>query len=226
MLRDLLLVPLVLYSTIAAAVDLVVPVKDVAGFFAALPADVTRVSFSAAAVYRCNVDIVLPDRQLLVIDGAGAKLILGPNSNGFTRRIVDQADAQKRTGSRYVIRDFAAIEGGRKAIDLQATLGSAVMNCRLTGQTDAAVDLRFALMTRVENVIVTNPAKRGFVVRVGDWPGATWSNSQAQRRRASGRNRRRRHRGAGKRIEERSAAACARGRAKCDRRRTDAGAGG
>ena len=72
-----------------------------------------------------------------MIDGAGAKLVLGPKSNGFTRRIVDQKDAERRTGSRYVFRDFAAIEGGRKGIDLQATLISVVGNCRFTGQTEA-----------------------------------------------------------------------------------------
>jgi hypothetical protein len=151
----------------------------VAGFFAKLPDDATQVLFSAAAVYRCDKDIVLPARQLLIIDGSGAKLVLGPASNGFTMRIADQKDAERRTSSRYVIRDFASIEGGKKAIDLQATLGSVVSNCRLVGQSDIALDLRFCLMARVENVLVTNPGKRGFVVRHGDWPGATATNSQS-----------------------------------------------
>ncbi|MBP6574948.1 MAG: hypothetical protein KA230_10890 [Flavobacteriales bacterium] len=168
-----------LFAFCSKATEYVVPVKDVAGFFAKLPKDATYVSFSAAAVYKCDGDIVLPDVQLLVIDGKGCKLVLGPNSNGFTRRITDQADAAKRTGSRYTIRDFASIEGGKKAIDLKATLGSTVSNLRLVGQSEAAIDLRFALMTRVENVLVTKPAKRGIVVRIGDWPGATWSNSQS-----------------------------------------------
>jgi hypothetical protein len=159
--------------------DYVVPVNDVAGFFAKLPDDATQVFFSAAAVYRCDKDIVLPKRQLLIIDGSGAKLILGRSSNGFTMRIVDQKEANQRTGSRYVIRDFAAIEGGKKAIDLQATLGSVVSNCRLVGQSEVALDLRFCLMARVQNVLVTNPAKRGIVVRHGDWPGATATNSQS-----------------------------------------------
>ncbi len=163
----------------ACAKDYVVPVNDVAGFFAALPKDATRVAFSAGAVYKCDADIVLPDAQLLVIDGAGAKLLLGPVSNGFTRAIKDQKDALARTSSRYAIRDFAAIEGGRKAIDLQATLGSVIENVRCKGQSEAAIDLRFALMTRVSNVLVTNPARLGIVVRAGDWPGATWSNSQS-----------------------------------------------
>jgi hypothetical protein len=162
-----------------AAKDYVVPANNVAGFFAKLPEDATRVSFSAAAVYKCDKDIVLPPRQLLVIDGAGAKLVLGPLSNGFTMRIADQKDANKRTASRYTIRDFASIEGGLKAIDLKATLGSTIINCRLVGQTVAAIDLRFCLMARVQNVLVTKPAQRGIVVRHGDWPGASATNSQS-----------------------------------------------
>lgn len=178
-MKRLVLFALLLSASVAAASDHVVPVNNVAAFFAKLPKDATRVIFSAAAVYRCETDIILPDAQLLIIDGAGAKLVLGPNSSGFTRRIADQKDALARVSSRYVIRDFASIEGGKKAIDLKATLGSTVSNLRLVGQTEAAIDLRFALMARVENVLVTNPVKRGIVVRIGDWPGATWSNSQS-----------------------------------------------
>lgn len=163
----------------AGARDYVVPVNDVAGFFAKLPADATTVLFSASDVYRCNTDIVLPPRQLLVIDGRGAKLVLGPNSNGFTMVVKDQKDALSRTSSRYTIRDFAAIEGGRKAIDLKATLSSTITNCRFSGQSEVAIDLRFCLMCRVQNVLVTNPGKLGIVLRQGDWPGATATNSQS-----------------------------------------------
>lgn len=155
------------------------PANNVAGFFAKLPKDATYVSFSAVAVYTCNADIVLPEAQLLVIDGKGSRLVLGPESNGFTCAIADQKAAMRRTASRYVIRDFAAIEGGRKAIDLKATLGSTISNCRLVGQTEVAIDLRFCLMARVQNVLVTNPRRKGIVVRTGDWPGATPTNSQS-----------------------------------------------
>jgi hypothetical protein len=162
-----------------AAKEYVVPPGDVAAFFASLPGDATTVSFSAASTYRAEGDIVLPDAVLLVIDGRGATLRLGPGSNGFTRRITDQKDAQRRTSSRYLIKDFAAIEGGRKAVDLAASLGSIISNCRFVGQSVAAVDLRFCLMTRVQNVLVTSPKDRGIVVRHGDWPGATGTNSQS-----------------------------------------------
>lgn len=162
------------------ATEYIVPAgKEVSAFFAELPKDATYISFSAAATYHANSDIVLPEVRYLVIDGRGCTLALGPASNGFTNPMADQKMAAQRTGNRYTIRDFAMITGGRKAIDLQATLNSTVVNCRLTGQTEVAVDLRFCLMTRLESVLVTNPVKRGFVVRCGDWPGANTSNSQS-----------------------------------------------
>lgn len=162
------------------ATEYIVPAgRDVSAFFAELPKDATCVSFSASDAYHASGDIVLPAVRYLVIDGKGCTLSLAPGSNGFTNPIADQKMAAQRTGNRYTIRDFAAITGGRKAIDLQATLNSTVVNCRLTGQTEVAVDLRFCLMARLESVLVTNPAKRGFVVRCGDWPGANTSNSQS-----------------------------------------------
>lgn len=158
--------------------EYVVPAEDVAGFFARMPEDATVVTFSAAATYRCNFDIVLPDRQLLVIDGSGAKLVLGPNSNGFTRRIPNQTEAMRRVSSRYVIKDFASIEGGLKGVDLAATLGSTVSNIRFHGQAQVAVDLRFCLLCRLEMLMVTNPLNKGIVLRQGDWSGASATNSQ------------------------------------------------
>ncbi|MBL7951487.1 MAG: hypothetical protein JNM62_07175 [Flavobacteriales bacterium] len=163
----------------ARAVDYVVPVADVAGFFADLPEDATYVSFSAAAEYRCDRDIVLPARQVLVIDGKGCKLILGPSSNGFTVPVADQKDAMRKTANRYVIRDFGSIEGGKKAVDLRATLNSTIQDCRFTGQSEVSIDLHFCLMARVRNVLVTKPKAKGIRVGCGDWPGASTSNSQS-----------------------------------------------
>lgn len=162
------------------ASEYVVPAgKDVGDFFSELPDDATAVLFSASAKYNSQGDIPLPDRRLLVINGMGCELTLGPGSNGFTRAVKDQAEAMFKMASRYTIKDFAVIEGGLKAIDLKATLGSSVINCRMVGQTETAVDLRFCLMARLQNVLVTNPRKKGFVLRDGDWPGATAINSQS-----------------------------------------------
>lgn len=163
----------------ALAVPYTVPPGNVAAFFANLPADATEVRFDGAAEYSCSTDIELPSRPLLIVDGAGATLWLGPDSRGFTCLVADQKAAVARLSSRYIIRDFALIEGGRKAIDLQATLGSSVSNIKCVRQTETAVDLRFCLMARLEHVFVTNPSGRGIVVRQGDWPGATAFNSQS-----------------------------------------------
>lgn len=166
-------------NSILGAKEYVVPPGDVGVYFANLPPDATCLSFSAASVYTSEGDILLPDIPFLVIDGKGCTLKLGERSNGFTRNISDQKDAQRKTSSRYLIKDFAAIEGGRKGVDLKASLGSVIENCRFRSQSEAAIDLRFCLMTRIENVLVTNPARQGIVVRHGNWPGASGTNSQS-----------------------------------------------
>jgi hypothetical protein len=162
----------------ACATEYVVPAGDVGAFFAKLPADATYISFSAKAKYHSSGDIVLPQARMLIIDGRGCTLTLGDASNGFTDPVMDMADAMKRTGSRYIIRDFARIVGGRKAIDLQATLNSVVENLELVSQSEAAIDLRFCLMAHLSNILVTNPKDRGIVLRQGDWDGADGTNSQ------------------------------------------------
>ncbi|MCB0769854.1 MAG: hypothetical protein KDC00_05555 [Flavobacteriales bacterium] len=180
LLRALLIACTASVPVIVQATRYEVPAgADLGEFVAQLPADATYLALSKSARYTSKGDIVLPDGVLLIIDGCGATLELGVGSHGFTRRIKDQADAMKKVSSRYAIRDFAAIEGGLKAIDLQATLGSTVTNCRLIGQSVAAVDLRFCLMARLQNVLATNPKGQGFVIRTGDWPGANWNNSQS-----------------------------------------------
>ena len=161
------------------AKEYVVPATgDVGKWFAQLPDDATSVVFSSAEKYRSEGDIVLPIRSLLVIDGKGCKLALGKGSNGFTYAVNSMKEAMVRTNCRYVIKDFGAITGGRKAIDLKGTLGSIVENCELVAQSEAAIDLRFCLLTRLSNIRVTNPRDKGIVLRQGDWPRASGTNSQ------------------------------------------------
>lgn len=169
----LLVLPAALHAT-----EYQVPPGDVSRFFRELPADATSVVFGQAADYSASGDIELPPCALLVVDGRGCTLRLAPESRGFTCAVPDQRAAMERVTSRYVIRDFGAIEGGRSAISLAATLGSAVRNVKCVRQTEAAVDLRFCLLARLEQVFVTNPVAAGFVLRQGDWPGATAFNSQ------------------------------------------------
>ena len=173
-----LLVLSITTASLSRAAAYEVPAGDICGFFANLPPDATLLRFSAAGSYMASGDIPLPERPLLIIDGAGCTLELAPGSVGFTCAVQDQKEAMGHVTSRYVIRDFAAIIGGRKAVDLKATLGSELINLKLIRQTEAAVDLRFCLMARLVHVLVTNPVGKGFVLRQGDWPGATAFNSQ------------------------------------------------
>ena len=166
------------FASSLTAKEYVVPKGDVGKWFATLPDDATSVVFSAEAKYHSSGDIVLPLRLLLVIDGKGCELTLGAASNGFTYDIKNMKEAMRRTGCRYVIKDFGRITGGRKAIDLKAALGSVVENCELVSQTEAAIDLRFCLMATLRNILVTHPKYTGIVLRQGDWPGATGTNSQ------------------------------------------------
>lgn len=159
--------------------EYVVPAGDVGAYFRSLPEDATVLSFSAASRYSSTGDITLPSVPLLIIDGKGCTLELGPDSHGFTNAIGDQHAAAAHASYRYVIKDFAVIEGGRKAIDLCATLGSTIVNVKCVRQTETAVDLRFCLLARLEHVLVTNPIGKGIVLRQGDWAGATWANSQS-----------------------------------------------
>lgn len=169
-----------LWAAPVLATEYVVPAKgDVGKWFAQLPDDATSVVFSSAERYHSSGDIVLPPRRMLVIDGRGSRLSLGAASNGFTYAVNNMQQAMERTNCRYVIKDFAEIRGGRKAIDLKATLGSVIANLNLEAQSEAAVDLRFCLLTRLQNVRVTNPTNKGFVLRQGDWEGATGTNSQS-----------------------------------------------
>lgn len=178
--RTAVLVLLLAASPGTEAKEYVVPAGvDVGQWFAGLPDDATSVVFSEAARYKSAGDIVLPQRELLVIDGKGCTLALGRNSNGFTKPVKDMEQAMRMTNNRYRIKDFGAIKGGRKAIDLQASLGSIVENCHLDGQTETAVDLRFCLLARLSNLRITNPADKGVVVRQGDWKGANGTNSQS-----------------------------------------------
>ena len=172
LLRSITITAFLAGPSLLFATEYVIPKgEDVAAFFSRLPEDATYISFSDAAIYQAKSDIVLPDRTLLVIDGKGCTLKLAAGTKGFTRKVKDQQDAQRRTSSRYLIKDFAAIEGGSKGVDLAATLGSVIENCRFVGQTETAIDLRFCLMARVQNVLVTSPLQQGIVVRHGDWPG-------------------------------------------------------
>lgn len=146
-------------------------------FFQTIPADATEVVFSGGHPVSVG-DIILPKRKM-TIDGAGCTLNLGPNSNGFTCPVASQSEADQRIESKYIIRNFALIAGGKKAINLCASIGSHVHDVELRQQSECAIDLRFCLMARINDVKVTLNYNDGVRIRNGDWAGAGVSNSQS-----------------------------------------------
>lgn len=146
-------------------------------FFDTLPSDATEVIFEGGHPISQR-DLVLPARKI-VIDGKGCSVGLGQNSNGFTVPIASQQDANSRIESKYVIRNFSNIYGGKKAIDLAASIGSRIEDVECTRQSEAAIDLRFCLMAHVHDVKITLPYNDGIRVRNGDWEGAGVNNSQS-----------------------------------------------
>ena len=146
-------------------------------FFADLPSDATEVRFSESSSYpRSEGDIKLP-RGMIVIDGCGASMNLGPDSNGFTNGIEDQEAAMRNIESRYTIKNFDKITGGKYAVKINATIGSEIQGCELVTQSECAIEMRFAMLSKVENVKITNPLKNGIYLGDGDWQGSTWANS-------------------------------------------------
>ncbi|MBS1548109.1 MAG: hypothetical protein JSU02_12180, partial [Bacteroidetes bacterium] len=95
----------VLCPVLARATEYIVPAKvDVGTWFAQLPKDATSVVFSATDRYHSSGDITLPAQAMLVIDGRGCKLALGPGSNGFTNQVASMDDAMRVVNNRYVIK--------------------------------------------------------------------------------------------------------------------------
>lgn len=159
--------------------SIVVPAGvDVGVFFSNLATDITNVEFSSSTKYHSNGDIILPLRRLLIIDGKGSSLTLGPNSNGFSNVVNNMTEAMQLTSCRYIVKDFSTITGGKRAINFSGSLGNIIENCDLVSQTEAAIDLRFCLLSKISCVRVIHPRKNGIVLRQGDWYGANGINSQ------------------------------------------------
>lgn len=81
--------------------------------------------------------------------------------------------------TRYLIENFSKIEGGERGIHLGATFNSVIRNVQCVGQTEAGIEIQFGLMTRLENILITNPFKDGIRLGIGDWSGANKRNSQS-----------------------------------------------
>lgn len=142
------------------------------------------VEFSGTKNYLLDSPIELPryskaGRRIIILNGNGCS-ITGKSGNDIFRRIpADQKEAlDKMMSTRFLIRDFS-FQGGKTAINLGASYGSAIENCNFTAPEDAAIDVQFGLSTSIRHCSVTNPKKDAFVLRCGnDWGGNT-NNSQS-----------------------------------------------
>lgn len=120
------------------------------------------------------------NRRTISIDGRGATIYFPLLSKGFHASPRNQKEALNfSTNTSYRIENFSRIVGGAYGVRLGGTFNSVIRNCEFIGQSHAAIELRFALMSRVENVLVTNPRRYGIRVLDGDWSGASKVNSQS-----------------------------------------------
>lgn len=125
-------------------------------------------------------------RDLVVIDGQGANLKASGDFPIFYSIPEDQSQAMKWNKTRYLIRDFGRITGGSHGIFIGSSFNTVIRNIEFVGQSIAAIDLIFCLMSTIEQVLVTNVAHDGIVLRSavdGEskeqvWPGTSYNNSQ------------------------------------------------
>lgn len=114
------------------------------------------------------------------INGNGSHIKFKKGSRGFFSVPSNNKQALNEfMSTRYLIENFSRIEGGKYAINLCATFNSIIRNIECVAQEVAGIELRFGLMTRIENILVTNPIMDGIRIDIGNWKGATKTNSQS-----------------------------------------------
>lgn len=120
----------------------------------------------------------------LIINGNGATIRPADNTD-LTALILRAASTQTEAlntmqSQAFHIRDLMFDGRGRTiyGIDLAATYAASIENCSFKSSQFGAY-LRFALMTRVINCLTNNISNTAFVADMGNWTGATNSNSQS-----------------------------------------------
>lgn len=124
--------------------------------------------------------------SLVVIDGQGANLKVKGNNPVFVSIPSDQKQAMVWNKTRYLIQNFGKIEGGSRGVFIGSSFNTVIRNIEFIGQSQAAIDLVFCLMSTVEEVLVTNVLNDGIVLRSAVeggtkkqvWPGTSYNNSQ------------------------------------------------
>lgn len=137
--------------------------------------------------YVVNDTLFLPRTgSLIIIDGQGSNITTNRDIPIFFSLPRSQKEAMIFNKTRYQIKDFGKIQGGAKGIFIGSSFNTEISNIEFIGQSQAAIDLVFCLMSSVEEILVTNPKNDGIVLRSGlnsrtnkaEWTGASYNNSQ------------------------------------------------
>lgn len=114
------------------------------------------------------------------INGRGSTIKFRKKALGMVSIPKDNSEGlNKFMSTRYLIENFSKIEGGERGIHLGATFNSVIRNVQCVGQNEAGIEIQFGLMTRLENILITNSNKDGIRLGIGNWPGANRRNSQS-----------------------------------------------
>lgn len=124
--------------------------------------------------------------SLVIINGHGANLKAKGGIDIFRSIPADQSQAMIWNKTRYLIQDFGKIQGGGRGIFIGSSFNTVIRNIEFIGQSTAAIDLVFCLMSTIENILVTNVGHDGIVLRSGvdsqtgehAWKGTSYNNSQ------------------------------------------------
>ncbi len=175
-------------TAISAAEILIKPGDDLPAIFrkATEEALVTRIVFTPGD-YLITAPLMLPrSGGLVIVDGQGANIKAKGGIAIFQSIPSDQSQAMDWNKTRFLIQDFGQLSGGERGIFIGSSFNTVIRNIEFVGQTVAAIDLVFCLMSTVEQVLVTNVAHDGIVLRSAVsaedksrvWPGTSYNNSQ------------------------------------------------
>jgi hypothetical protein len=137
--------------------------------------------------YRVDDTLHLPrTRSLVIIEGNGANLKVRSGIPAFFSLPPNQSKAMEWNKTRYLIQNFGNITGGSRGVFIGSSFNTVIRNIEFIGQEKAAIDLVFCLMSTIDQILVTNVAHDGIVLRTAYdgqtkervWPGSSFNNSQ------------------------------------------------
>ena len=116
-----------------------------------------------------------------ILRGNGSRIVAHGANVSVRRRPASQTEAGTMIDLTVIIEGINFVgdgTAGQNGIELGATYGSVIRDCKFTG-LDTGCDLQFCLMARLQNCRATNCVTDAFIARCGQWTGATVNNSQS-----------------------------------------------